>query len=45
MMAELLIAEEVLQVPFGGMAVEAIAVPILPLPEVLQYKVLSYPED
>lgn len=45
MMAELLTPEEVLQVPFEGMEVEAIVVPTLPLPEVLQYKVLSFPED
>ena len=45
MMAELLIAGRGLAIPFEGMEVEAIVVPILPLPEVLQYKVLSFPED
>lgn len=45
MMAELLIAGRGLASSFRGMEVEAIVVPILPLPEVLQYKVLSFPED
>lgn len=45
MMAELLIAGRGLASSFEGMEVEAIVVPILPLPEVLQYKVLSFPED
>ena len=46
MMAELLIGRKrSCKFPFEGMEVEAIVVPILPLPEVLQYKVLSFPED